>query len=513
MKNKNFIVQNLIIFFPFVHLLFINFFQIRKTELIKLLLFASVYLLLFNFVRYFFKKFIYLKNSDYFAVILFYLLFNYSNITIYIYFQAFDFIKFIPNYSFLIFTALLIVFLYISTKINLNKFFEFLAFGYFMFLIVISLDFITINQEVDLGEVSKIESYEDIVLVDKPNIYFIIFDGLPSLATMESFYDYDTNQFLKLIEDNNLQNYELASSSFGRTKYTMSSLFNMEYIFEDGTIPFSDREGLSKAFVSGNTIFENILRENGYALYKFGLAFNCNSEKNDICITKNIKNYQEKDSVYFDLLMRTPVKIIVEKGLIKLNPSLSIGCVDGCRDPEIGELFNNISNDTEPRAIFLHFMDTHGPYLLGENCDLLDEPIFDLPKTNVSSYKKSLECAYLKFENLIEKLDLENDVVYIQSDHGPNYEKMELTSIEDLSIEQILNRYSIFSISNLENICDQEELNFNNSVNTFIHFINCFSNAKKPVLEVRNFLAFGKVEEVVFDITTEVQETIYRNYK
>ena len=122
MKNKNFIVQNLIIFFPFVHLLFINFFQIRKTELIKLLLFASVYLLLFNFVRYFFKKFIYLKNSDYFAVILFYLLFNYSNITIYIYFQAFDFIKFIPNYSFLIFTALLIVFLYISTKINLNKY-------------------------------------------------------------------------------------------------------------------------------------------------------------------------------------------------------------------------------------------------------------------------------------------------------------------------------------------------------------------------------------------------------
>ena len=120
MKNKNFIVQNLIIFFPFVHLLFINFFQIRKTELIKLLLFASVYLLLFNFVRYFFKKFIYLKNSDYFAVILFYLLFNYSNITIYIYFQAFDFIKFIPNYSFLIFTALLIVFLYISTKIRFH---------------------------------------------------------------------------------------------------------------------------------------------------------------------------------------------------------------------------------------------------------------------------------------------------------------------------------------------------------------------------------------------------------
>ena len=242
MKNKNFIVQNLMIFFPFVHLLFINFFQIRKTEFFKLLLFALLYLLLFNFVRYLLKKFSYIENSDYFAVILFYLIFNYSNITIFIYFQAFDFIKLIPNYSFLTFTALLLVFLYISTKINLNKFFEFLAFGYFIFLIVISLDFITINQKVEINEVGQIKNFEDITLVDKPDIYFIIFDGLPSLKTMETFYNYDTNQFQKLIEYNNLQNYELASSSFGRTKYTMSSLFNMEYIFEDGVIPFSERE-------------------------------------------------------------------------------------------------------------------------------------------------------------------------------------------------------------------------------------------------------------------------------
>ena len=39
-------------------------------------------------------------------------------------------------------------------------------------------------------------------------------------------------------------------------------------------------------------------------------------------------------------------------------------------------------------------MDTHGPYLLGENCELLENPLFDLPKTDVVTYRKSLENMY-----------------------------------------------------------------------------------------------------------------------
>ncbi len=65
-------------------------------------------------------------------------------------------------------------------------------------------------------------------------------------------------------------------------------------------------------------------------------------------------------------------------------------------------------------------MDTHGPYLLGENCEFLDDPIFDLPKTNVKSYRESLDCAYLKIE-LNSLLDLENKCCfYYNTDHGPN---------------------------------------------------------------------------------------------
>ena len=105
------------------------------------------------------------------------------------------------------------------------------------------------------------------------------------------------------------------------------------------------------------------------------------------------------------------LKIRIEKGVLKLSPSLSIGCGDGCGDPELDEVFKNISKDDKPKAVFLHFMDTHGPYLLGKNCELLDDPIFDLPKTSVKSYKESLDCAYLKIETLIKILDLKKLII------------------------------------------------------------------------------------------------------
>jgi len=513
MKNKKLILQNLFILLPFVQLFIINLFQIRKAEVFKLVIFSTLYLLLFNVTRYIFQKYSFIKNSEYFAVIIFYLSFNYSNITIFIYFEAFEFIKFIPNYSFFSFIFILFSLLVISGRNFFDKLFEFATFTYLVLILIISFNSISLDRNSENSNHLTSNLYDNIELVNKPDIYFIIYDGLPSLPTMEKFYDYDIAHFTNLLSTNKLVKYDLAASSFGRTTYTMSSLFNMNYIFKDGNIPFSNRSTLSKAYRSGDSAFENILRNNNYSLYKFGLAFNCNKSKNDKCITENISDYREKDSVYFDLIMRTPLKILVEKGIINLTPSLSIGCSDGCSDPEINEIFNNIDSNDKPKAVFLHFMDTHGPYLLGDNCDLLEDPIFDLPKTNIESYKKSLNCAYLKIETLIEILDIDNDIVFIQSDHGPNYEKMELTSIEELSSSQVLNRYSTFSVSNLENHCKHKNINLNETVNTFIYFINCFGTSDIPLLEIKNFLAFGKINSSVFDITDFVQETIFNNYK
>ena len=123
-------------------------------------------------------------------------------------------------------------------------------------------------------------------------------------------------------------------------------------------MPFSDRAILSNKYRTGDTVFENILRNNNYSIYKFGMAFNCNKNKKDICLNENIKNYTEKNSVYYDLIMRTPLKILIEKGLVTLSPSLSIGCQNGCNDPELDEIFINIDNKNKPKAVFLHFMDT-----------------------------------------------------------------------------------------------------------------------------------------------------------
>ncbi len=500
--------------FPFIQLFLINLFQVRRNETYKLLVFAFLYLILFNICRFLFKRFVHINNSEYFMLILFYLSFNYSNITIFIYFEAFDFIKFIPNYSFFLFVVLLLLMLVVSRVDFFNRLFEFSTLTYFVFLIIIGFNSANLNS---LSENSadnfEINEYNNIVFEKKPDIYFVIYDGLPSLSTMEKFYDYDTSNFKTLFNNNELNNYRLATSSYGRTTYTMSTLFNMNYIFKDGDVAFSERRNLSKNYREGNSLFENILRSNNYSLYKFGLAFNCNLVKNDNCITTDLNDYSEKDSVYYDLIMRTPLKILVEKGFLNIDEVFSISCNERCSDPELDEIFQHIDSEVKPKAVFLHFMDTHGPYLLGKDCALLSEPIYDLPITNIDSYRESLDCAYLKISNLIKLLDLENDIIFIQSDHGPNYEKMELTNIEDLSINQVLNRYSTFSVSNLESKCKNENVKLSETVNTFIYFINCNSLDNFQLLEVKNYLAFGKINSMVFDVSDFVQEAIISNYK
>ena len=511
MKTKQILVQNILIALPFFHLFTINRFQIRVSEAVKLAIFFIIYIFLFNISRFIIDKYFSLKNSKYFAAIIFYLVFNYSNITIFIYFEAFDFLKLIPNYSFIIFTLFMVALLIFSTKIYFEKLFEFATVSYFIFILLIFFNSFSLENE-ETNQIN-ISFQKNMILNETPDIYFVIYDGLPSLSTMEKFYKYDISMFDRLLINNNLKYYKLATSSFGRTTYTMSSLFNMQYIFEDGNIQFTDRASLESSYRTGNSRFENILRNNNYTIYKYGLSFTCNKEKNDICINENIEGYEEKGSVYIDLIMRTPIKIFVEKGFLKLNNNLFFGCGVDCSDSPLLEIFENIDINDKPKAVFLHFMDTHGPYLLGNNCELLEEPIYDLPKTNIKSYKESLNCAYKNIEKLIGNLDLENDVIFIQSDHGPNFEKMELTDIEELSSDQILNRYSVFSVSNLENFCEDKNLHLDETVNTFIFFINCFGEQSISTLKVKNFLAFGKINSSVYDITNLVQDKISIHYK
>ena len=216
MKNKKILLQNVLVFVPFFQLYIVNFFQIRIAETIKLFIFAGIYLLLFNISRIAFNRYFRIKNTEYFLVIIFYLSFNYSNITIFVYFEAFDAIKYIPNYSFFSFLILTVLLLLVSTRSFFDKLFEYLILFYVVFVVLISFNSIGFGlQEKNIDTQVK-NDYININLESKPDLYFIIYDGLPSLETMEQFYDYDSIKFEKLFNENNLTNYGLATSSFGK---------------------------------------------------------------------------------------------------------------------------------------------------------------------------------------------------------------------------------------------------------------------------------------------------------
>ena len=57
---------------------------------------------------------------------------------------------------------------------------------------------------------------EEVVFVEKPDIYFFLYDGLASFETLENFYGFDTKN-LKSISDNNFYIANNAISSYGIT--------------------------------------------------------------------------------------------------------------------------------------------------------------------------------------------------------------------------------------------------------------------------------------------------------
>ena len=211
MINKSFIIQNILVLLPFIHLYIINRFQITTTETINLLIFSSIYILLFNICRLILRRYTVFKRLEYSPVVIFYLFFNYSNITIFIYFEAFEIIKSIPNYSFLTFVVLLTICIYLSRHKSFNRVLEFLTISYSIFVLILFINSLSTNLDADKSLSKTTEDYLKIEFSEKPDLYFVMYDGLPSLETMDKYYQYDANNFLNLILKNNLYNYSLST--------------------------------------------------------------------------------------------------------------------------------------------------------------------------------------------------------------------------------------------------------------------------------------------------------------
>jgi len=66
--------------------------------------------------------------------------------------------------------------------------------------------------------------------VEKPDIYYILLDGYPRRDILKAYYQYDNTPFIKQLKDLKFKVLEGGSSNYTRTKYSVRSIFEMDYI-------------------------------------------------------------------------------------------------------------------------------------------------------------------------------------------------------------------------------------------------------------------------------------------
>lgn len=491
----------------FANIYLVNRYQITSEELKSLIIYAFIFILLVSLISVSLNKIV---TADLKPIIIinlfFYLCLNYNKLTLYFYFKNFNFIKSIPNYAFFSFVMFFAVSSFIVMQIDIEKIVKPLIIFNLLTLLLTNFQFTISNEE---SYLSKNELSTEYQLLEKPDIFYIVFDGYPNLDVGQEIYGYDSNNLRLTFQINNINVNEMSTSPYGRTTYTFASIFEGKYLFEPPEVSFEDRKKILENYKSGNNFIENILRKNGYNIYKYGNKAFCTDS--DVCINDLVKNINTNNSVVYDLIMETPIKVIIEKGWININDIFQLSCSTSCefnrsKDEKLKILLDVVNDNTKkPKFVFFHLMNTHEPYVFDENCEYSQNPSFQSAKDNKQGFFSTLNCANNEINFLLNTINLKNTILIIQSDHGPNFDK-QVSSNNNLTKNQLMSRYYTLSASNFSNFCIEEEKL--SSVNTFRLIIECLSGQTINKVEERNFLIYGNSEPGIFEITKEVRASM-----
>ena len=77
-------------------------------------------------------------------------------------------------------------------------------------------------------------------------------DGYPNLSIAEEFYSYDTGKIYEFFNENNIE-VLITPSPYNRTDNTLSSIFEMEYLFLISEMSFRSREVILEEFKNSNS--------------------------------------------------------------------------------------------------------------------------------------------------------------------------------------------------------------------------------------------------------------------
>ena len=482
---------------PLLEIYIKNYYIIDNSEKNYLLNFSLSTFIFFFTVGYVFKNKILFVSS---LALIYLISFNYKNITDFATDKALPFISKVPNYAFIFWLLIISAFLIINFINYEKEFYQQFLIIFFIVSVLNSL-FILSNSQAENNQIPTINQKIDYKALDEikfektPNIYLLVFDGMANFETAKSYYNFNSETSLKMLKDIGYAVNDYSTSPYGQSLATMGSILNLEYLFDEGIISFSERSNRLESFKKTQTAAYDVFINNNYEIFLMGKIFPCNSNlKNIHCIDS-----YAYESTSYKILINTPIAIIVNNRSTFPNiynfisKIFNFSCNPDCGEKTINEIsmeINTAEDPTKPNLILLHYMYTHEPFTVKSDCSDREFILYEYPIYNDRAYIDSIECSLKQLQDLDGYLN-KSDIVVAMSDHGPFYYS-KVDYLSDLTKEDIDNRYKTFLAYKIDESLKCSTNNNFQSVNIFRTLINCLSSSNLELLDVKSyFMSYG----------------------
>ena len=319
----------------------------------------------------------------------------------------------------------------------------------------------------------------------KPDIYFLLFDGMASTKSLKDRLGKDNSKLDSFLLNEGFYIANNAAANYNWTIHSLSTTFNMDYL-PDFIAPVMNDP---KAYFWGtNSILNNsltsILQKEGYAIHQYQPVSINNADW-------PIENYFQylKDQHFF--FKTFPGRIyrdvfwnytsINNQFIKKIQLQVKNGRYERHKrfvDTAFLLVKNSCSKTGNPRFVYGHFMIPHDPYVFTRKGELKKITIDQLNKKEyeADAYFEQLLYANTLIEEMvmfIKNNNKPNTIIIVAGDHG-------FRNFKQMGIENIFSNLNAFYFPNKNYSRLYDSVS---PLNTFRVVLNTYFNAQLPLLK------------------------------
>ena len=269
------------------------------------------------------------------------------------------------------------------------------------------------------------ESYvsNKIALNYKPNIFYIIPDGMASPKVLKEYLNNDFNNEIKKLKSMGFEVPHHKYSSYNTTHHSLAALFNMSYHINENSPKYKNRKEFYPSTREKSNKLLNHLNKNNYEFIIVPPSWGgCPKSKSYKCLTPLQNNFFIKlfqDYTVNTMFKNSLIKKIIdgyEKFLITRNQ----GYVKSDMNDTGKTTLTHFKNDTinwknGSKFTLIHMMMPHTPYR-NKDCTETD---YKGPRKS-EYYETSVYCVFnriIELSNYIIK-NYPDSIIVVQADHG-----------------------------------------------------------------------------------------------